>query len=206
MKKLLVFAAMMVSFAFAKSEPFTHDGFYFSVTSGLGYGTFYDDIEDGLASLETNGIQGEASIRIGGAIVNGLILNAVLSMNQIYPSLDFTSKVAEDRTLEHDGFNILMFGGGATFYIPGNTNIFLAAAAGVTTYSVNFGNQSADFMNLDSGFGANFMIGKEWWIHEELGLGIAFSYTYTSAEGEYMGEKNEATTNMFSLSATFTFN
>ena len=72
--------------------------------------------------------------------------------------------------------------------------------------SVTFGNQSADFLNLDSGFGIIATIGKEWWIHEELGLGIAFSYTYTSAEGEYDNEKNEATTNMFSLSVTFTFN
>lgn len=206
MKKLFALIAFAASLSFAVSAPFTHDGFFFSVTSGLGYGTFNDDIDNGYAQIESNGLQAEASIKIGGAIVNGLIIHATFAMNQLYSDLEATSKTGRDDRLSHDGFDILLMGGGATFYIPGGSNVFLGASAGVTTYSVTFGNQSADFLNLDSGFGVIATIGKEWWIHEELGLGIAFSYTYTSAEGEYKSEQNEATTNMFSLSVTFTFN
>jgi len=206
MKKLLVFAAMMVSLAFAKSEPFTHDGFYFSITSGLGYGSINQDVGNGLATIESKGVQAETSFKIGAAIVHGLIIHATFAMNQLYSDLVATSKYGDEESLSHDGFNIFLFGGGATFYIPGNTNIFLSASAGASDYSISLGNKSADYLNLDPGFGFTAMIGKEWWIHEELGLGIAFSYTHTSAEGTYRRQHNDASTNMFTLSASFTFN
>jgi hypothetical protein len=43
-------------------------------------------------------------------------------------------------------------------------------------------------------------------MNDELGLGIAFSFNHNSADGEYKSEKNEATTNTFSLVASLTFN
>jgi hypothetical protein len=54
--------------------------------------------------------------------------------------------------------------------------------------------------------GFNITLGKEWWMNNELGLGVAFSYTHNSANGKASGYKIEASSNTFALVATLTFN
>jgi hypothetical protein len=205
MKKILLTIALVAVSAFAISAPKTHDGFFLNATMGLGYSSFNDDIDKGAGKMTCNGGAFIGSFKLGGAIIPNIILHATFSGSSIFSELKLKSSYVEQK-LEHDGFNMLMLGAGLTYYIYPEENVYASASFGITDVSISFNNQDYEFDNLDAGFGFNITIGKEWWMNDELGLGIAFSYEHHSADGEYHGEKNEASSNSFSLVATLTFN
>ena len=207
MKKILLSIALAAISAFAVSAPKTHDGFFLNGTMGFGYASFNDDIAKGYATIECKGFSYEGSLKIGGAVATNIILHATFGLNVLFPDLEYEEKgEPEKETAKHDGFNIFMLGGGLTYYFPGDANAYISASAGLTDVSITINGHDYDILNLDPGFGFNITVGKEWWVHDELGLGVAFSYNHSSADGEYKRAKNEATTNSFSLVATLTFN
>jgi outer membrane protein W len=204
MKKILLSIAIAAISAFATSAPKTHDGFFMNITAGIGYGSFSDDLSNG-NSIEASGLQTEGDFKIGGTIFPNLILHATFQLNVIHSEFDCKSE-DEHYKINHDGFNTFLFGAGLTYYFPNEQNIFVSASAGITDYSVTFGQFSLPILDLDAGFGFVLSVGKEWWVGNEWGIGIAASFTHTSAKGEYADVKNDASTNNFSFKASFTFN
>ena len=101
---------------------------------------------------------------------------------------------------------MLMLGGGLTYYVVPEQNIYASASFGITDISISLNSNSYNFDNLDAGFGFNISVGKEWWMNDENALGVAFSFSHHSADGNYRGEKNEASSNSFSIVASYTFN
>ena len=206
MKKILLSIALAAISAFATSAPKTHDGFFLNGTMGFGYSNFNDDIAKGASTVECKGASYEGSLKIGGAVATNVILHATIGLDVLFSDLEGKSEYGRKQSLSHDGFNIFMLGGGLTYYFPGESNAYISASAGVTDVSITINGYDFQFLNLDAGFGFNITVGKEWWLNNELGLGIAFSYNHNSASGEFDNEKNEATTNTFSLVASLTFN
>ena len=205
MKKILLSIALAAISAFAVSAPKTHDGFFLNATMGAGYSSFEDKIEGGLGKMTCDGGAFEASFKLGGTIAQNLILHATFSGDVLYSDLKLKSGYVDEK-LAHDGFNMLMLGAGLTYYLPIQENVYVSASFGVTDISITLNSNEYNFDNLDAGFGFNISAGKEWWINNELGLGIALSYTHHSADGNYRGEKNEASSNSFALVASLTFN
>ncbi len=207
MKKFLLSIALAAVCAFAASAPKTHDGFFLNGTMGFGYASFNDDIAKGSAELTCEGFAYEGSFKIGGAVATNVILHATFGLNVLFSDLEGKEKgYSEKESLEHDGFNIFMLGGGLTYFFPGESNAYISASAGITDVSITINGHDYEFLNLDAGFGFNITVGKEWWMNDELGLGVAFSFNHNSADGSYKYAKNEASTNTFSLVASLTFN
>ncbi|MCF0223787.1 MAG: hypothetical protein HUK20_05915 [Fibrobacter sp.] len=204
MKKTLLFLASFVLSAFA-GEDFTHDGFFLNVSAGLGYGSFSDKMDYGYTrnpELTSEGLQVETNIKIGGAIINNLILHATLNLNTLFADLEDDA----GGSLSHEGFEIFMLGAGLTYYFPQAGNTFISASAGVSNYSVTFDGKDYDFLNLDNGFIFNIAIGKEWWIDKSMGLGVAVSFTHSSATGNYDDVDQDGSSNTFSVVCSFTIN
>lgn len=206
MKKLAALLALATTLAFAESTPNTHDGFFFNVGVGLGYGSFTDEIGNGDEELRSNGVQVESSIRLGFSVVQNLALHITTNLTKLFSDLEGYYEDEKVTSIEHDGFNTLVLGIGATFYIPNTDNIFASASFGVSDYSVTFDDSDYEFLNLDNGFAFNLMLGKEWWMSENLLMGVALSYTHSSADGEYDGYSQNGTTNTFSLLFSLTIN
>ena len=205
MKKILLSIALAAICAFAASAPKTHDGFFLNATMGAGYSSFEDKIEGGLGKITCDGGAFEASFKLGGTIYPNLILHFTFIGNAIYSDLEFKAG-RDEESLEHDGFNMLMLGGGLTYYVVPEQNIYASASFGVTDISISLNSNSYNFDNLDAGFGFNITVGKEWWLNDENALGVAFSFSHHPAHGNHHGEKNEASSNSFSIVASYTFN
>ena len=207
MKKILLSIALAAVSAFAVSAPRTHDGFFLNATMGFGYSNFSDELEKGLATVECKGFSYEGTFKIGGAVVQNVILHATIGLDVLFADLKGKEKgYGETASLSHDGFNIFMLGGGLTYYFPGATNAYISASVGATDFSITVKGHDYDILDIDSGLGFNITIGKEWWMNNELGLGVAFSFNHNSSDGKYRNVKYEASTNTFALVATLTFN
>ena len=206
MKKILLSIALAAISAFATSAPKTHDGFFLNATMGFGHSDFSDEIEKGYRTVDCSGFSYEGSLKIGGAVTQNVILHATINLDILFADLEGKERSRDKETLKHDGFNIFMLGGGLTYFFPGETNTYISASAGATDFSITFNGHDYDILDIDAGFGFNITIGKEWWMNNELGLGVAFSYNHNSSDGSYRGAKYEASTNTFSLVASLTFN
>lgn len=205
MKKILLIFAIAASYAFAISAPRTHDGFFLNATMGLGFSSFTEEVSGANAKLTCEGIAYETNLKIGGAVVQNFILHATFGIDILFSDLKASSRY-ESATLKHDGFNIIMIGAGFTYYFLPQDNFYASASIGATDYSITIGGNDFSFTDLDAGLGFNITLGKEWWMNNELGLGIAFSYTHNSANGKARDYKIEASNNTFALVASLTFN
>ena len=204
MKNTLLFLAFFALSAFA-SEAFTHDGFFLSLTAGLGYGSFNNKMDYGYLynpELTSEGAQTEAGMKIGGAIINNFILHATMSVNILHADMEDS----DGNKFSHDGFKIFMFGAGFTYFFPLFGNTYARASAGISNYKVTRDNKDYNFLNLNKGFAFNAALGKEWWVSQNIGFGIALSYTHTSATGKYDGANQDGTTNTFSVVWSLTIN
>ncbi|SIO38070.1 hypothetical protein [Fibrobacter sp. UWB11] len=207
MKKFLLSIALAAVSAFAISAPKTHDGFFLNGTMGFGYSGFEEEVEKGLATLECKGFAYEGSFKIGGAVTQNVILHATIGLNVLFPDLEGKERgYSGSQKIAHDGFNIFMLGGGLTYFFPSESNIYVSASVGLTDISITFDGNDYDLTDLDNGIGFNITVGKEWWMNDELGLGVALSYTHNSADGNVKKYKVEASSNTFAIVASLTFN
>lgn len=77
--------------------------------------------------------------------------------------------------VSNDGLNIFVIGGGLTYYFP--ENFFASASVGASDISVSI--NGTDYVStLDAGFAFNLSVGKEWWVGNQIGIGIEFAYTH----------------------------
>lgn len=207
MKKILLSIALAAISAFAVSAPKTHDGFFLNGTLGLGYGNYVNEFKNEGVKIESKGAQATSGFKIGGAIIPNLILHATISANSIVTDIKATNNEGERATipLENQAYKIAILGAGITYYLPSDLNIYLSASAGVAAYSefCFFGNIIS---NHESNFSMNLSAGKEWWVNNELGVGVALSYNYSSAKTEFFEYKGKASFHSFSVVASLTFN
>ena len=206
MKKILLSIALAAVSAFAVSAPRTHDGFFLNATMGLGFSSFTEEVPDVKAKLTCEGVAYEGTFKIGGAVAQNFILHGTIGVDILFSDLEASSRYGDNAKLKHDGFNIVMIGGGFTYYFLPQDNFYASASIGATDYSITIDGNDFSFTDLDAGLGFNITLGKEWWMNNELGLGVAFSYTHNSANGKASGYKIEASSNTFALVATLTFN
>jgi hypothetical protein len=146
---------------------YVHDGLYLRLSLGLG----------GLAAIEggRQGVVGDELTIAGGGFVHSFALGGFLTphlaihadlfgASAIRPSIDVNGETI-DRI---DAAAVQAVGGGLTAYTP--NNVYFTGAVGFA-----MGWAVDDFVELESdvGVAANLMIGKEWWVGPEWGIGIA---------------------------------
>lgn len=207
MKKIFLCLVLAIGFAFAKSAPKTHDGFFLSGIAGFGYGNFTNEFSANGVKMESKGLQLETGFKIGAAIIPNLILHGTIDANAVLTDIDFSNKDGDKSTLDigSQSFRVLIYGVGITYYIPGGLNMFVSASLGLAEFTdlCVFGKIISDY---DSDLSFNITAGKEWWVNNELGVGVALSFNHSSAKSKLFDYEGKASFNSLSVVATVTFN
>lgn len=156
-----------------------HDGFYLSITGGVAYGPItLTGTNGGFNKIEVKGDGGQFDFKIGAVISEEA--NLILSF-------DLISRAISSPTLTMDGARVnttsdvtasdLLYGVGITkYFMP--ENMFINATVGIGKFSMDFNGTTS---NSQSGFGLQIKGGKEWWVSDNWGLGVAAGLSYISA-------------------------
>jgi hypothetical protein len=160
--------------------PRSHDGFYLRLTTGLGLASVSGD------GTKYSGGSFAFSSAFGGAVTPHLILYGELLFHGI-SSPKGTAK-AGDPTLAGNPVDNFGIGPGVAYYfMPLNlylsgsvllqkvllTKSYAAVAPAVAVSSKQFSN---------TGLGFSLMVGKEWWVSGDWGLGVAAQVLLASAK------------------------
>ena len=88
------------------------------------------------------------------------------------PKLKFNGNSVKSTVNDNSTSNL---GLGLTYYFP--SNIYVTGAVGTAKTQLK---SNGDTFSSDRGFGVNLMVGKEWWVSENWGLGVAGQFLYTN--------------------------
>lgn len=180
-----------------------HDGFFLRMATGpaaLGVGVSGDRREYGFGG---GGQQFELSI--GGALSENLILHGdLIAMGSENLDTEDAEIELDDRVLTLGGL-----GGGLTWYwMP--YNIYVSGSVLVVYGELNHERGDDDFhteLTLDRAAMARVMVGKEWWVSDNWGLGVALSvYGGAGLADDQTEEDMDAGFGGASLAFSATFN
>lgn len=185
----------------------THDGFFLRMMLGGGFtGIKNKGLNTGSATFEAelSGGSGDFQLEIGSMIFENLGIFAKIGSNVIQePDLKMES---DTMPLEFPGKDVTArlttFGPGATYYFD-LINLYVSASVLVTQFTLEWGGLKGE---SSLGVLGNFAIGKEWWVSDNWGLGIAgqfFSGKIPEQDDEKDQEPWEVTGFTISFSATY---
>jgi hypothetical protein len=145
----------------------THDGFFLQVHVGISATGFSSK----QAGVKTNYAGGGISsgVAIGGVIAHNLVLYAAFfgtetgSPDKQVAGASVTSDLGQ--------IGVGAFGPGLAYYFE-RCNLYLSAAFGLAGFTANDGG-GVKVDSAKSGSAFDFMVGKEWWVSHDWGVGIA---------------------------------
>ena len=150
-----------------------HFGFYIRPDLGFGYLTSTE------SNITISGLSGLAGVAIGAAIRENSILAVhiidAVAQNPTVSSGSF-SATANDTTVTLWGI-----GPQYTYYFM-PSNVYLSTTLALTRLHSSSGRNSGD---SDWGVGTRIAVGKEWWVSDHWGLGVAgqLSFGFTPDKG-----------------------
>ncbi|MCB9515438.1 MAG: hypothetical protein R3C71_02905 [Candidatus Krumholzibacteriia bacterium] len=146
----------------------SHDaGFFLRLSAGGGGAKTEADVVLGSTpgTLEFSGGAGNMNIAIGGIVAPNLALHGTLwGWTVSGPNVDWSA--GGDGWVPGD-LTMAAVGGGATYYFM-PVNLYVSSSLG-------FGRLDLEGGSTDAGFAMDFTLGKEWWVGERWGLGLAGS-------------------------------
>jgi hypothetical protein len=169
-----------------------HDGFMLRLAIGLGFGGVGGD-QQILTGKEValSGIGLNFGVGIGGALTENLVLNADLFQATLFnPEVEIDGEDAgradelkDDLGVGEDS-ELTGIGIGVTYYLM-PANVYFAGSVGIG--KVIFVDRSGDRGGSDVGFATNLMIGKEWWVGVDWGIGVAGQLIIIAAKDDILG-------------------
>ena len=159
----------------AYAAPATHDGFFLRFTPGIGYVSTSESVSD--LSIGISGVGVLGGFSLGWAVVDNLILHLDFASAQLVnPSVSLTrggTTISKDATASE---TLSSFGAGASYYIM-PANIYIGGAIHAATLSLD-----TNTSHVDSGLGWGLALnaGKEWWVSDNWGLGLAAQVRFSS--------------------------
>ena len=170
---LLALALVAAGTPDAAASDKSHDGGFF-LRMAIGGGHASTEVEDSLGDLELHGPSGSFDIAIGAVVAKNFAIHGTLG------GFALSEPTVEFRGFEEDGDDVnmamSMVGGGVTYFF-GNTNAYVTASAGAAELIIDF---DGDDETSDTGFAAEVGLGKEWWVGNKWGLGVAVTGGYHS--------------------------
>ena len=189
--------------------PYTHDGFFLNFALGFGYqGLDYeydDDDDDTHYEAEASGVAFDLSYRIGGRIAPFTVLHAtvlrITNLTELEGEITENGKTESFSTSDYSA-SMFLYGIGVTYFLP-PYNYYVSGSVGLSLFTLE---DEDNEINAASSFGLGFQIlaGKEWWLSENWGAGVAVAMTYGSADDkDGTGELSAFAINFF---ITVTYN
>jgi hypothetical protein len=155
-----------------------HDGFYLRMQLGPGF--MSAKTSSGGNSLKVSGVGPDLSLAIGGAIRDNLILFGELVVNSATnPDLEVGGVAAE--SIQDASVSVGGLGGGLAYYIM-PANVYLSGALVITQLSFDdhTNDSFSDNSFTDPGLGIDLTVGKEWFVSDNWGLGVALQFMAAS--------------------------
>lgn len=162
-------ALVVVPVTAAANSPHEHKGFYLRMHIGPAY--FHGTSGD--ADVTIKGPAGTFGFAIGGALTKNFILYAeAFDDIAIRPTVEIGNN-----SYDTDGSSGMVgYGVGVAYYFM-PVNVYVAGAVDGTTIVVH--DPSSDRRaRTDFGIGTNLMVGKEWWVSPNWGLGVAGQFAF----------------------------
>jgi len=145
----------------------THDGVYLRLQLGLGYTNLSTSVDGNDLTIAGGGAG--FGIALGGAINSHLIIYATLvDCEASDPELKVNGQ--SQGTANGRSAGVVGIGGGLAYYL--DSNVFLAGSLLASRLVVN--NDNGDTLGRsDWGFTVEGLVGKEWWVSDNWGLGVS---------------------------------
>jgi hypothetical protein len=152
-----------------------HDGFYLRLHTGGGYMSVSGS--DGAGNtVKIAGDSVSLGVSIGGAIVPNLIVFGTFFIS-VVSNPDLTQNGAAAGTGSGSAA-VGGFGAGLAYYFQ-PINLYLSGVLAATDFQVQDSNGNMTY-DSDTGIGFQGMVGKEWWVSQDWGLGAAFEFVGAS--------------------------
>jgi hypothetical protein len=144
----------------------THDGFFLRLEPGIGY-LKSSASHPGVADFSMSGTATSFSLAIGGALNESLVLAGEMFISS-----------AEDPKFEQGGTKVntrnttsslVGFGPQLTYYVM-PTNLYVSGTLAFTRMTSD---EDGVEGRSDGGVGGRLALGKEWWVSDNWGLGLA---------------------------------
>jgi hypothetical protein len=177
-------------------EPRQHDGGFF-LRMALGGGYASTSIEDEGDEVTFKGPSGNFEVAIGAMVKKNLAIHATLGAWAVLdPTAEFDGEETEldDVTLSLSGI-----GAGVTYYF-GDSNVYVTGSAGAGQITLEFEGESED---TDWGLVIEAALGKEWWVGDRWGIGVAAGLGYHSVSPGEGNSNFNGTSFSVRFSATF---
>jgi hypothetical protein len=181
-----------------------HDGVY--VRLFLGGGRIAMSESSSGADLKASGGGPSFGVAVGGTPIENLIIyGEFYFMNAYNPTV-----VLNGSTLLPDNNSSLAEGGigpGIAYYFQ-PVNIYLSATLGASRVQIqNSANSNQDvYISTQWGFGLSTMVGKEFWVSDNWGLGAALQFHYGSMAANTSSTAPTVHSNALALLFSSTFN
>ena len=196
----VLLAAGIATPVLAGGEARMHDGFFLRLSTGLAYSRA--TISDNTGQLEIKGGSGDLNIAVGGMVGDNFALHGTLwGWSASDPDGELTAGGGTSSGTVNGTLTMGAIGVGGTYYFM-PSNLYLS-------YSLGMGSLNGDG-NIDGkskpGLAFDATIGKEWWVGDQWGLGVAGAVTYfTSKDDTIIGidENWSGPTVAVRFSATF---
>lgn len=157
--------------AYGMTVPGWHEHEGFMLRIGVGGGYLNMSAEEGGTEVSVNGPSGIFNIALGGNVSPGLIIYGELFGNAI---VDPTVEVnGADFETEDASASIAGVGVGLAYYLPANVYFSGTLAASQLRFTQDYGDGTTDEYETDFGPSFTGQIGKEWWVSDNWGLGLA---------------------------------
>ncbi|HVZ74650.1 MAG TPA: hypothetical protein VHJ20_19845 [Polyangia bacterium] len=176
----------------------THDGFYLRLHLGPG-GTNVSGNENG-SNVEISGGGASLGVAIGGALTTNLILYGsfdVVDMSNPDVKVDGSSIGSSSADVSLDSFGI-----GMAYYVE-PANVFIAGTLKGSKLEVNDSNGNV-LGDTKTGVGFDALLGKEWWVSTDWGLGVAGQLVYASVKDRVPAGDPEPTLTTWGFNVLFT--
>ncbi len=142
-----------------------HLGFFFRADLGVGY--LRTSASEGGTTLSISSVAVPLGLAVGAAVAENWIL-AGEAWGSYGPSPQLKTSSASGTASDSD-FYLTGFGLAVVHYFM-PANVYLSLTPGVTRLSFQSGGSTGQ---TELGFGAKLAVGKEWWVGDHWGLGIA---------------------------------
>lgn len=180
----------------ARDGAHKHDGFFLRLATGIGGATNSVEDDDGVENT-IRGAANTSSIAIGGMVMENLAVHAeIFHAVLVEPE---SIKGGEETTVEivSGRYFAAGLGAGVTYYLP--SNFYISGAIGGVVLKADFG--IARF-STEPGFGMDIVFGKEWWVSDNWGIGVAGQFIFANVPSQYKDFHNTFSCAVL-LSATY---
>jgi hypothetical protein len=172
--------------------------FFMRLSAGAGFNSMGND-DSGETTL--SGIGGMGSFAFGATVAPNIALGVDLfGLSMFEPSVEQNGNDLGDA--ENTRASLGAIGIGATFYVM-PANLYFAGSIGAGVASLEFRGRFGGLVvnakeDSEVGLAANIMVGKEWWVARNWGIGIAAQAVFASLETD-----SGAGLNVFGLGLLF---